>query len=103
MLRYIKYYWNPIVLTLGIIAYFSPFFLPTVPGEVSGKIAAGFMLLFLSIIWAWLVALIQVVLAILSYRKRFATWKHHIVSAVWVFLCYVVWMVLIGNGYLLTT
>ena len=33
-------------MTLGTIAYFSPFFLPTVAGEVSGKLAAGFLLLF---------------------------------------------------------
>ena len=89
-------------MTLGTIAYFSPFFLPTVAGEVSGKLAAGFLLLFLSFVWAWLVALVQVVLAILDYRKGLATWKHHAVSAGWVFLCYGVWMVLVMNGYILT-
>ncbi|MFC1795243.1 hypothetical protein ACFL3Q_16860 [Planctomycetota bacterium] len=102
MKSFLKYYWNPIILTLGTIAYFLPFFVPNVAGELSGKLVAGFMLLCLSFLWAWPVALVQVILVIMSYRKGLAIWKHHAVSAVWVFLCYSVWMVLVMNGYILT-
>lgn len=96
-------YGNPIVLTVASIGYFSPFFLPVVPGGLSGVVLANFLLLFLvSGLLAWLIAGVQVILGIIEFRKGNSLWKHHLVSALWTFTCYAIVIALMSNGYLLT-
>ena len=96
-------YTNPIVLTVASIGYFSPFFLPVVPGELSGVVIANLLLLFLvSGLSAWLIAGGQVVLGIIEFRKGNTLWKHHLISALWTFACYAIVIALMSKGYLLT-
>lgn len=96
-------YGNPIVLTVASIGYFSPFFLPVVPGGLSGVLVANFLLLFLvSGLFAWLIAGGQVILGIIGIRKGNSLYKHHIASALWTFACYATDIALMSNGYLLT-
>jgi hypothetical protein len=96
-------YGNPIVLTVASIGYFSPFFLPVVPGGLSGVVLANFLLLFLvSGLLAWLIAGVQVILGIIEFRKGNSLWKHHLVSALWTFTCYAIVIALMSNGFLLT-
>ena len=61
----LKYYWNPLVLAIATVGYFSPFFLPVTRGGVSGVLVGNFILLFVA--WAcvaWLVAGVQVVMGL---------------------------------------
>jgi hypothetical protein len=96
-------YGNPIVLTVASIGYFSPFFLPVVPGGLSGVLIANLLLLFVfSCLFAWLIAGGQVILGITEFRKGNSRWKHHIASALWILMCYVIVIGLMSNGYLLT-
>lgn len=96
-------YGNPIVLTMASIGYFSPFFLPVVPGGLSGVLVANMLLLFLvSGLFAWLLASGQLILGIIDFRKGNSLWKHHLASALWTFTCYAIVIVLMSNGYLLT-
>lgn len=96
-------YGNPIVLTVASIGYFSPFFLPVVPGGLSGIVLANLLLLFLvSGLFGWLIAGVQLILGIIEFRKGNSLWKHHLVSALWTFTCYVIVIALMSNGYLLT-
>ena len=96
-------YGNPIVLTVASIGYFSPFFLPVVPGGLSGVLVANFLLLFLlSGLFAWLIAGGQVILGIIEFRKGNSNWKHHLASALWTLTCYAIVIGLMSNGYLLT-
>ena len=103
MKAFLKYYLNPLVLTIGAIGYFSPFFLPVRPGGVSGVLAGNVMLLFVvSACTAWLVAGVQAVMGIVGCRKRRPSWKHHVVSAAWAYACYGIVIALMSNGYYLT-
>ncbi len=96
-------YGNPIVLTVASIGYFSPFFLPVVPGGVSGVIVANLLLLFiLSGLFAWLIAGGQVILGIIEFRRGNSHWKHHLASALLTFTCYAIVIAMMSNGYLLT-
>jgi hypothetical protein len=96
-------YGNPIVLTVASIGYFSPFFLPVVPGGLSGVLVSYLLLLFLvSGLLAWLIAGGQLILGIIAFRKGNSLWKHHLASALWTFTCYAIVIALMSNGYLLT-
>ncbi|MCO6437309.1 MAG: hypothetical protein J5J06_09510 [Phycisphaerae bacterium] len=96
-------YANPIVLTVASIGYFSPFFLPVVPGGPSGILIANLLLLFLvSGFFAWLIAGGQVVMGIIEFRAGNSLWKHHLASALWTFACYAIVIALMSNGYILT-
>ncbi|MEQ1905448.1 MAG: hypothetical protein ABL888_14765 [Pirellulaceae bacterium] len=96
-------YCNPIVLTVASLGYFSPFFLPVVPGGLTGVLVANLLLLFLvSGLFAWLIAGGQVILGIIEFRKGKLFWKHHLASALWTFTCYAIVITLMSNGYLLT-
>jgi hypothetical protein len=97
----LQYYWNPLLLSIGVAAYFIPFMFAIEPGHTSGRIAALFMLPFVSILWAWLVALIQVVMGVIGYRRNRPHWRHHLFSAAWTYACYIVWLILINLGFLL--
>lgn len=96
-------YANPIVLTVASVGYFSPFFLPVVPGGASGVLVANLLLLFLvSGLIAWLIAGGQVIMGIIEFRAGNSLWKHHLASALWTFACYAIVIALMSNGYLLT-
>lgn len=91
------------MLTVASIGYFSPFFLPVVPGGLSGVLVANLLFLFLvSGLFAWLLAGGQVILGIIECRKGNSFWKHHLASALWTFTCYAIVIALMSNGYLLT-
>lgn len=96
-------YANPIVLTVASIGYFAPFFLPVVPGGLSGILIANLLLMFLvSGLFSWLIAGGQAVLGIIELRKGSSLGKHHLFSALWTFACYAIVLLLMFNGYLLT-
>lgn len=99
----LKYYWNPLVLAIATIGYFSLFFLPVTGGGVSGVLAANIILLFVALAGvAWLVAGVQVVMGVVRYRKRSLSWKHHVASAIFTCVCYAIVAALFCNGYYLT-
>ncbi len=98
----LKYYWNPLVLALATIGYFSPLFLPVTRGGVSGVLMGNFILLFVALACvAWLVAGVQVVMGVMGYRKRSPSWKHHVASAICTCVCYGIVAALFCNGYYL--
>ena len=102
-----KYYFNPMILTVATVGYFYPLFLP-LPSDgilrfLVGNVIAPLILLFVaSACLAWLVAGAQVIMGIIGYRKRTPSWKHHMSSAMWAYVCYAIVIVLMYNGYILT-
>jgi hypothetical protein len=96
---FLKYYWNPLVLSIGMAAYYSPVYLPIKKGEPSGMIAVFFGLWLITAIWAWAVAFVQLLKAIDDFRHGGSTWKHDGASALWTYLCYGIFITLVWNGY----
>ena len=70
----LKYYCNPMILTVATVGYFYPLFLP-LPSDgilrfLVGNVIAPLILLFVaSACLAWLVAGAQVIMGIIGYRK----------------------------------
>lgn len=107
MLSILKYYFNPLILTVGAAGYFSPFLIGLPTNELLrflvGNVIAALMLLFIaSALMAWIVAGVQAIMAIVGYRKQNPFWKHHLNSVAWTVACYLVVISLLSNGYYLT-
>ena len=95
------------VLTVAAAGYLYPLFVP-LPADgilrfMIGNLIAPLLLLFVaSACVAWLVAGAQVIMGIIARRKRTQSWKHHIASAIWTYICYGIVIVLMRSGYILT-
>ena len=108
---FIKWYWNPLTLSVGLCGYlfFIEIMVKTdvkvqhpVLGTVIMMILFTAALPLVSIIWAWLVALIQAYWGIRCLVKgQGLSGKHNIISAAWVACCYFVLYLLGSKGYLL--
>jgi hypothetical protein len=92
-------YIAPMLFVILTAAYFSPFYLPIVGGEASGKILAGFLVVWaLCFVTFWIYAPISIVLA---YRRKKIN-IHYWAAAGIIVITYIIWFILCANGYLLT-
>jgi hypothetical protein len=100
--RWLRYYLNPLILSIGTLAYYTPFLVFTGPGTPLAVVQALLILGWLaSFLVAWLIALVQIGLSIHHFEHRDTRWKHHAVSAAWTLSCYAIWGVLASRGFVL--
>ena len=96
-------YLNPFILTVGGLAYFTPFVVRIEGGSLGALMLVPFLFLALfSFLGSWCIALVQTVFAVQGFARGRPLWKHHAASAGWTFSCYGIWLLLISEGYMLT-
>lgn len=88
----------PIIFALLVAAYFSPFYLHTSAGGISGKIYAFVLICWLVLfLTLWLYTIVVIILAL----KQRTLNKYLILHCTFIWVSYIVWFGFASNGYFL--
>ena len=91
-----KYYIPALVSVIALVAYFSPWY-----GDPRANLGY-YTFAFFWFMVAWIPMGAQLILSIVRGRRGDGAWRHHLLSACLVAICYVGLFVGWANGYLLT-
>jgi hypothetical protein len=91
-----RYYIAPVISIIALVAYFSPWY-----GDPH-KCLAFYIFAVLWFFVAWFAIPFNFTCMILCLRKHDKSWKHHLIAATLIIICYIGLFIGIANSFIVT-